>query len=165
MAAVFVGRFQPFHKGHLKAIDWILKKENFIFIVIGSSNEFFTQKNPLPFSKRKEMIEKVLINRGIKNFKVLGAKDVKSDKVWAKNILNLLKVKREDVVVYTKNPWTKKSFEEIGVKVKTHPLFFKSLSATKIRQKIRNNEKWEHFVPKEMVEDLKKLLTRYFGCV
>jgi cytidyltransferase-like protein len=43
MPAIFVGRFQPFHKGHLKAIRWILKREKEIFIVIGSSQESFTK--------------------------------------------------------------------------------------------------------------------------
>ena len=39
MTALFIGRFQPFHKGHLAAIKWILKKEGKIFIVIGSNQQ------------------------------------------------------------------------------------------------------------------------------
>lgn len=44
--ALFVGRFQPFHLGHLKVIKDILKKNDFIVIAIGSSDEKNTDKNP-----------------------------------------------------------------------------------------------------------------------
>ena len=58
--ALFVTRAQPFHIGHLKVIKWILKKYDKIVIVIGSSQESKTEKNPFTFEQRKRMIENTL---------------------------------------------------------------------------------------------------------
>lgn len=60
--AVFIGRFQPFHNGHLnvvkKAID--SKKYTQLIFVIGSSNQIRTPKNPFTFEERKEIILDVI---------------------------------------------------------------------------------------------------------
>lgn len=75
----------------------------------------------------------------------------------------MTKLRPKDTTIFTRNPWTKKCFEKIGVKVKNHPMFFNKLSATKIRTKINKNLKWENWVPKEVSEYLreKNLLTRF----
>jgi len=44
---LFVGRFQPFHKGHLKAMKDILEKVDELVIVVGSSQYSHTMDNPL----------------------------------------------------------------------------------------------------------------------
>ena len=83
MTAIFIGRFQPLHRGHLKAIKWILKKEKEIFIIIGSFQESLTKNNPFSFQERKEMIEKTLKAEKIKNFKIYGISDFKNNKIKA----------------------------------------------------------------------------------
>lgn len=155
MPAIFVGRFQPFHKGHLEAIKWILKREKLIFILIGSIQESLTKNNPLSFKERKEMIKNALLAEKIKNFKIYGIPDYSDDSFWAKKALQITKLKPKEVIVFTRNPWTRKCFEKIGVKVKPHPIFFNKLSATQIREKIRKNLKWENLVPKEISSYLK----------
>lgn len=153
MPAIFIGRFQPFHKGHLKAIKWILKKEKEIFIIIGSSQQSFTKNNPFSFSERKKMIKNALIEEGIGHFKIYGMTDlIKSDILWAKQLLKRIKHKPEEIIIFTKNPWTKKSFQKIGVKVRSHPMFFNELSATQIRKKIAKDQNWRNLVP-EMVSN------------
>lgn len=155
MTAIFIGRFQPLHRGHLKAIKWILKKEKEIFIIIGSSQESLTKNNPFSFQERKEMIAKTLKAEKIKNFKIYGIPDFKNDIFWAKKILKITKLKPENTVVFTKNPWTKKCFKEVGVEVKCHLIFFNRLSATKIREKMLLNKKWKNLVPREVWKYLK----------
>jgi len=61
MPAIFIGRFQPFHKGHLKAIKWILERKNEILIVIRSIQEFSMEENPFSFNERKEMLERTFL--------------------------------------------------------------------------------------------------------
>jgi len=156
MPAIFIGRFQPFHKGHLKAIKWILKREKEIFIIIGSSQESSTKDNPFSFSERKKMIERTLKSEKIKNFKIYGMPDFKNDIFWAKKILKITKLNLKEVIVFSQNPWTKRCFQKIGVRVKAHPMFYNNLSATQIREKIIHNKNWRNLVPKTVYQFLKK---------
>lgn len=58
--AVFVGRFQPFHNGHLDAAQKALEVAKSLIILVGSSDEPRTTTNPWTFDERKEMIAKSL---------------------------------------------------------------------------------------------------------
>jgi len=157
MPAIFVGRFQPFHKGHLAAIKWILRKEKKILIFLGSTQEPLSKKNPFSFRERKKMIKKTLAWQKINNFKIYGIENFASDKLWVKRILERAKLKSETVVVFTNNRWTKKCFLAVGTKVKPHPVFEGGISATKIRTKIAKGEKWDNFVPRTTLQFLKEI--------
>jgi len=83
--------------------------------------------------------------------------DFKDDIFWAKKILNITKLEPEKAIIFTKNSWTKKCFQKIGVRVKAHPMFFNSLSATQIREKIIHNKNWRNLIPKSVFDFLKKI--------
>lgn len=53
---VFIGRFQPFHNGHLHNISYGLLYAQKIIILIGSSFRAPTIKNPFSYMKRRNMI-------------------------------------------------------------------------------------------------------------
>ena len=53
---LFLGRFNPFHKGHLMAIQQILAKENELIIAIGSSQQSHSLENPFTAGERVLMI-------------------------------------------------------------------------------------------------------------
>ena len=55
--ALFVGRFQPFHNGHLDAIQYILSTEDRVVLVIGSAEENNVPANPFTAGERFQMIE------------------------------------------------------------------------------------------------------------
>lgn len=55
--AVFIGRFQPFHKAHLEVVKHGLKIAEKVIIIVGSANSSPTVKNPWSFDQRLEMIE------------------------------------------------------------------------------------------------------------
>jgi len=153
MKALFVGRFQPFHLGHLKVIKWILKKYDKVFIVIGSSQESKTEKNPFTLEQRKRMIVKTLEAENIKKYKVIEIPDVHDDQIWVKSILE--KVKFD--IVFSNNLWTRRCFEAFNIPVKEHPIF-DDISGTKIRKLIENNENWQKLVPEEVKKIIKKLI-------
>jgi len=56
---VFCGRFQPFHNGHKAVIDKALEKANEVVVVLGSSFQARSTKNPFTFDERKAMIDAV----------------------------------------------------------------------------------------------------------
>ncbi len=155
MKAVFIGRFQPFHKGHLEAVKWILKDYGRVIIVIGSIQESFTDKNPFTSFERKEMVEKVFFKEKIKNFEIFGIPDMPNDAEWTKSILEITKSDKKEVVVFSENEWTRKSFEKVGVKVLNHPFFFNELHATEIRKRIHEGGDWKDLVPEEVFNYLK----------
>ena len=151
--ALFVGRFQPFHVGHLKVIKWILKEYDKVFIAIGSSQESNTSKNPFTLEERKKMIDNSLKSEGVKKkkYEIFGIPDVYDDNIWVESILKKIKFD----VVFTVNSWTKRSFKAFNIPVKEHPMF-DDISASKIRKIIENNEDWEKLVPKEVQKIIKK---------
>jgi len=158
MSAIFIGRFQPFHKGHLAAIKWILEKEKKVFVVIGSNQEFFLERNPFSFRERKKMINSALRAEELKGVKIFSVPDYEEDFLWAKKILEITKANlKSNPLVFTCNPWTKKCFEKIGVKVVCHPIFLKGLSATEVRKKMQKGEKWRDLVPEKVFDFLKKI--------
>ena len=152
--ACFVLRAQPFHVGHLKVIKWILKKYDKIIIIIGSSQESNTDKNPFTFKERKEMIEKSLKNEeiGKEKYEIIGISDVHDDKLWVEKILKKTKFN----VVFTMNSWTKRCFDAFSIPVKKHPIF-DDISATKIRNMIKEKREWKKLVPAEVKNIIKKI--------
>ena len=53
---LYVGRFQPFHNGHLSVVREALKHCDRLIIAVGSSQESRTKKNPFTFEERRELI-------------------------------------------------------------------------------------------------------------
>jgi bifunctional NMN adenylyltransferase/nudix hydrolase len=58
--AIYIGRFQPFHLGHLHVIKHGLEMADKLIIVIGSHNKPIDWKNPWTSAQRIEMIKNSL---------------------------------------------------------------------------------------------------------
>ena len=149
---LFIGRFQPFHLGHLQDIINALKDVDELVIGIGSSNEKHTKYNPFSVEERIEMIDLVLPNNEINNYTIFPIPDFHDDKKWVEHIETLV---LEFDIVYTGNKWTERCFKG-KYKVKRVNML-KGVSSTIIRSRILNNKNWEKLVPKEVVDYLKKI--------
>lgn len=57
---MYLGRFQPFHNGHKAIVDRMLEECEKVLIVVGSSQEKGTVKNPFPAWERCQMIAETL---------------------------------------------------------------------------------------------------------
>ena len=151
--ALFIGRFQPFHKGHLHVVKNISKKYDEFVIGIGSSQGKNTLENPFSYNERKTMISSALKSNKIKNFKIFPVPDLYDDYKWTKYIVkNLPKFD----VAYSGNEWTIRCFKKHkiqAVKIK----LVKGLSSTKIRKLIIENKNWQKFAPKEIDYYIKKI--------
>ena len=51
---VFIGRFQPFHEGHRKCVEKILREKDHCVILLRDTEQ--TEKNPFDMEKRKALI-------------------------------------------------------------------------------------------------------------
>ena len=56
--AIYIGRFQPFHTGHIKLFENALKKNSQVAILVMDSHKV-NKKNPLKFSQVKVNIIKI----------------------------------------------------------------------------------------------------------
>ncbi|MEM5790920.1 MAG: nicotinamide-nucleotide adenylyltransferase [Candidatus Aenigmatarchaeota archaeon] len=148
MKALFIGRFQPFHQGHLHAIKKAMKKFDLI-IAIGSSDKFNTKSNPFSFEERKKMIEACLGSK----VKIMDAEDKRSDEEWAEYLMK----KVEFDVVISGSEWIKKCFE--GKKEILNPDFLQpnKYNGTKIREKIAKGKEWGHLVPPKVRKIIKEI--------
>ncbi|MGF6770753.1 bifunctional NMN adenylyltransferase/nudix hydrolase [Paraburkholderia sp. GAS199] len=59
-ATVFIGRFQPPHRGHLQVLRQALASASQVCILIGSTDKPRTIKDPFSFDERREMLASML---------------------------------------------------------------------------------------------------------
>ncbi|MEF8878981.1 MAG: nicotinamide-nucleotide adenylyltransferase [Candidatus Thermoplasmatota archaeon] len=150
MNALFIGRFQPFHKGHLKVLKKISKEYNKIIIGIGSSQYSHTQENPFTAEERKNMIEKTLMENDINNFEICLIPDIHNLSEWVDYASSI--TPRFHIVV-TNSDLTRKLFEEKSYTVEGTKMYNRDrLSGEEIRKKIINKEKWRHLVPRTVYD-------------
>ncbi|MCL4518781.1 MAG: adenylyltransferase/cytidyltransferase family protein, partial [Thaumarchaeota archaeon] len=57
---LFIGRFQPFHLGHLSTVKFALKHVKQLYILVGSSQKSHELKNPFTAGERILMIRNAL---------------------------------------------------------------------------------------------------------
>lgn len=143
--ALFIGRFQPFHRGHLTMVKRILERQDEILIGIGSAQYSHTGENPFTAGERYEMVQRTLDAEGLHNYHVIPIPDTHVHSVWVGHVLSL--VPRFDVV-YSNSPLVIRLLKEKGVKVVELPLHEKGrYSGREIRRKIFKDEPWRDLVP------------------
>lgn len=155
MTAFFIGRFQPFHLGHLDAIKQILRRHKKVIIGIGSSQYKAKPQNPFSAKLRKKMIEKSLRGGKIskKQFSIFEIPDINDDKQWVKHIEKI--VPKFDTV-WSGSRHVQKLFRRAKKYKIIKPKFNFKISATMIRKKMRLKQNWGKFVPKETVRIMNK---------
>jgi len=91
---VYLGRFQPLHKGHQEVIDTIITNNLEPLILVGSINKN-NEKNPLSFEIRKEIILENYPNE-IQEENVVGVPDADNWDNWWDTVLSILKEFSDD---------------------------------------------------------------------
>jgi len=156
LPALYIGRFQPFHLGHLDAVRQILSHENSVIIAIGSAQYSGTETNPYTFAIRKQIIESSLADEKISSEKyiILPLDDIHDDAKWCDYADETLPHYGN---VYTGSPITKYLYEA----QKKHSVIQLDLhlpiSSTAIREKIKSGEEWHELVPLACYKILKAL--------
>ena len=145
MNGLLIGRFQPFHSGHLDAVLFALSRVENLWIGIGSSNKHNEKRNPFTADERREMIVSSIKPSIIDRTSIFNIPDVDDHEKWTFEIDQI--VPKYDIV-FTNDEFTKTLFEKhqinvIQVMLKDRENF----SGTNIRQLILDDENWQDFVP------------------
>ncbi len=152
MRALLIGRFQPFHNGHLKLVKHFLGKGYEMIIGIGSAQESHTPRNPFTAGERYSMIERALEDE---RCYIVPIPDIYRYGIWVSHVEDLVP---SFSVVLSNNPLTKELFSREGYEIIETPLFNREeYSGTEIRKRILNDEEWESLVPPEVAEVIKNI--------
>jgi len=154
---IFVGRFQPFHRGHLTAVKGILGKLDELVIVVGSSQYSHRVYNPFTAGERIVMIRGALKEEGIlpSRFWIVPVPDVHVHMTWVSQVVGYTP---KFTVVYTNDPLTRRLFIEAGYQVKPVPFHKRRLySATEIRKRMLDGKDWEELLPSSVVQFVKEI--------
>lgn len=144
---LFPGRFQPFHKGHLWALERLLSEFDEVVIVIGSAQEGFTCRNPFTAGERAEMIAEVLKELKARDRAwLIPVPDLNMPMAWASHVLGLApRVK----AVATGNQHVLLLYKWLGINtVELELLEPEKFNGTFIRQLMLNGDgAWAGLVP------------------
>jgi len=154
---LFVGRFQPFHLGHLNAMRDVLKEVDELVIVIGSAQYSHNLDDPFTAGERLVMVRKALEEARIDYARVwvVPVPDVHLHMMWVSAVEGY--VPKFDVV-YSNEPLTRRLFIEAGYKVRSIRFHKRKVySSTEIRERLLNGESWEKLVPKSVAEVIKEI--------
>jgi nicotinamide-nucleotide adenylyltransferase len=136
-----IGRFQPFHLGHIHLIKKSLLLCETIVIGIGSSN-IQDENNIFTYEQRLQMIELFVHEEKLEKsiLKVLPIPDVPDDNTWFEIVQE--EAGKVDVVLGN-NDWVNGIFAQKGIAVEQIEYLDRvNLEGKKIRALIEIGEKW-----------------------
>jgi len=154
---LYVGRFQPFHLGHLHAIQYVLSQVDEVIIVIGSAQYSHRLDNPFTAGERVTMVRRALDEDKIPPSKywIIPIRDMHVHMMWAAEVKGYTP-KFESV--YSNEPLTRRLFMEAGFPVKPIPFNKRHLYlATEIRERMLKNKSWTELVPISVAGYIKEI--------
>ncbi|MHA2035277.1 MAG: nicotinamide-nucleotide adenylyltransferase [Promethearchaeota archaeon] len=155
--ALFIGRFQPLHHGHIYVLKNILKSYKKIKIGIGSSQLSNTLNDPFSSTERREFIKTSLKKRRVssKRYEIHDIPDIFEAKKWVDHVVSIV---GEFDVIISNSDWIRELFQNEGYQVgKKITIFKKKFNSSNIRRLIiKSNKSWKSLVPKEVVKLIEK---------
>ncbi len=154
--ALFIGRFQPLHHGHIYVLNKIFKGYKKIKIGIGSSQLSKTKTDPFTSEERVSFINSALKVRNINpdRFEIFAIPDIFNANKWVDHVISIV---GDFDTIYSNSDWVRQLFQNkgfiIGEKLE---IFKKKYNATNVRKLIsKENRNWTVLVPKEVVNLIK----------
>ena len=155
MNGLLIGRFQPFHKGHLAAVNFGLSQVENLWIGIGSSNKQNEKRNPFSANERKDMILSSLDPQTLKRVKIFFVPDTGDHEKWTYHVDSI--VPPYDVV-FSNDEFTLTLYKKRGKNTFEVPLLKRdTISGTNIREMIVTGKDWQDLVPEGTRQVLLKI--------
>lgn len=154
--AMFIGRFQPFHNGHLKAVKDLIKKYDEVVIVIGSSLDSYTFENPFTCGERLEMIRGAFTKSELSKISTITVPDLNDNTSWVDHVLLHAPSIHS---IYSNNQLVKFLFSRHGIIVKSTGNHKRDTNeGKKIRELMKGeNPEWRKHVPKNVSKFIEEI--------
>lgn len=161
---LFIGRFQPFHRGHESIVRKMLEECERVIIAVGSAQEFGTIANPFRYEYRRLMIQKVFPEY-FDRISILGVTDrtnPSDDESWGEYLLNTIyqSINIKPDVIYQgienkHDHW----FDSLDIHIVNINRGILKVTATEIRETIveDNFEYFKAFMPEALYSEFKDL--------
>lgn len=148
MRGLMMGRFQPFHLGHLDLVKKILEQCDEVIIAVTSAQFNYLEKDPFTAGERIEMIHNSLKESGIDLSRcfVMGIENQFNIATWSSYLkASLPHFDR----VYSGNEYVAMLLSDSEIEViKPEFLDRSTFNATRIRSLIVSEKSWQEYVPK-----------------
>ena len=87
--SLMIGRFQPFHEGHLEVVRKCARESDNLTIGIGSAQYSHYPDNPFTAGERYLMIRNTLDDQGIDNYCIVPIEDLNRYSVWVAHVASM----------------------------------------------------------------------------
>ncbi len=164
MAGLFIGRFQPFHLGHLDAVNQALKKTDMLYIAIGSTKNNYRPGNPFTVGERIEMIKTAMDEAKIspQKYLIVPVPNINNYELWPHHVEQYLPPFEKiftssdivEMLFNNANKNRKKPYDIIKIQKRI------DVCSTDVRNAILKNKKWERMVPNSTAKLLKTWKTQ-----
>ena len=144
MRGFYIGRFQPFHNGHLYMVEEIADEVDELVLGIGSAGDSHSTRNPFTAGERVLMVTKSVEDVDLTTY-VVPIEDLDRNSVWVSHVQSM---SPGFDVAYSNNPLVIRLFTEAGVEVRQSPMFRRDvLEGTELRERMIRDRDWESLVP------------------
>jgi len=150
---LFIGRFQPLHKGHFLILRQIAKQVEKLVIGLGSSQYANEPRNPFSAAERQEMIKRATKEAGVGHYKIVEIPDILEDDLWVRHVKKI--VGKFDMS-WSGDESVIELFKKAGEPV-TVIKKFPGLSGTRVRRFICRGLPWRRFVPPSVSKYLSEI--------
>lgn len=158
MRALFPGRFQPPHWGHVKAVKAILEEVDEVVVSVGSAQFNYILKDPFTAGERIWMLREGLREGGVDLSRVIivPIPNVENNLEWLGRVRSYAPPFE---AVYTGNPFVARLFRDAGYEVRQQPMFERDrYVSTRVRElMLAGDPRWEELVPRSVAEIVKRI--------
>jgi len=154
MRGFFVGRFQPFHDGHLALVEDIAEDVDELVLGVGSADQSHTPRNPLTGGERVVAVERAVAHLDVTTYTV-PIEDIERHSVWVSHVRSM---SPPFDVAYSNNPLVIRLFEEAGVEVRQTPMIRRDeFEGSEIRARMIDGRPWRDLVPSPVAETVEEI--------
>jgi nicotinamide-nucleotide adenylyltransferase len=153
---LMIGRFQPFHKGHLELAKQILQNCEELIIAIGSAQFNYSYSDPFTAGERATMAHAALVESKLDMSRcyIIPIINDENNAQWFAHLKSMVP---SFEIIYSGNDF-------VGILLKgqaevLQPKFSKKklYNGTYIRKLMINSNRWKEYVPNSVVEVIEKI--------